>query len=368
MVLTEYNFQMFPYVDGYINIPADGIFYRGIDSPSKDIDILRPNIPIYLSSKKIALEKYAKSESNLYCISNNVTLKLIDIRKVMTLLPMIIDSQNIKRQNIKRHDAEFNEILENLCVSLGLVDLDTQLAILNAILKRENVTDTHFLNGFQRLVNYAKQVNRPLFGKKLGIRIGITDIDGYTMMILKELLHDYCDGIIAPKIISPLQDDAYLHEEIIVFNIDNLRVVDRGLDKKIHVIHVKDINDIITQSNQFINFKCYNKIKFEAYVQKGGSSTNDKNDFYDDKIKVRRARRLAKKFAKKIAIKFPQEDTQSTLSKQIEYWSESEYETLLSMGIDMKKIETSSNGKFNTRELRSLRNPSRELRSLRNPL
>ena len=113
------------------------------------------------------------------------------------------------------------------------------------------------------------------------------------------MFSSYCDGIIAPKIFSPLQYDLYLHEEIILFDVNKLRLINEDI-----IVKLENISSIITTTNKPFKFSTHslgstNKdIQFNAYMQGGNKIIQDKNIFFDDKNKVKKAKRLAKRLAK----------------------------------------------------------------------
>jgi hypothetical protein len=304
MTVATYKFDNFNYCDSVIIIPKNSVFYRGI-SDIKNPNILRKNTPIFLSSKKVAFIKYANSKNeNLYCISNKTPLRLLDLRKIINLLPMLIDSYKFDPT-----DSEYLEAIKVLSVSLGIVDLNIQVKLLHDILKANDVKDVNIINGFKRLHSFLDYMNKFRGPRgpynKLGVRIGITDIDGYMVLILKELFKNYCDGFISPLLTSPIQDDLVLHEEILIFDTENLEVVPE------HDIREHDIDLLIKQYNVLLNFNYKNKLNFNGYFHKGGgiSFVQDRNAFFQDKVKVKKALKIANNFSNKFITSPKQNDT-----------------------------------------------------------
>ena len=300
MEFKTYDYKQFHYVDGFINIPQYALFYRGVSFPGKSkIDILRKNIPIYLSSKDIALTRYAnKDHKDLYCISNSEALKLLDIRKITNLLPMLIDSYKFDK-----NDNDYINAINCLSISLGIVDLNIQIQLLNNFINAYNITEKPFLDGFKRVLEYKqdcdelKKTRGPL--NKEGIRFALTNFDGQSIFILKELFGGFCDGFIAPRLTSPMQEDLFTHEEIVVFDTNILRVIDEPDNiKKVPIKELIKINNIELS---------FPKINLKAYMIKGGGSSErliqDRNEFFNDKKRVKAAMKIAKKFAKSFVVK-----------------------------------------------------------------
>ena len=296
--MSTYEFREFNYSDSIITIPRNTIFYRGISDVKKP-DILRPNIPIYLSSKEVAYKRYAKKMENLYHLSNKHPLKLLDLRKIINLLPILIDSYKYDSD-----DRDYLDAIAILSITLGIVDINIQFKLLSDFYRNNNILDPGLLQGYNRVKDFVDGVNNFKFPRgpynKLGVRIAITDIDGYMVVILKELFKNICDGFIAPELLSPLQNNSKTHEEIVIFNPEYLEKVNNIDD-----IKSLDINVLISQNNILLNFNYQNKIDYSMYFAKGGNKKRnkyyDKNLFFEDDIKVEKAIKLAKSFSNKFA-------------------------------------------------------------------
>jgi hypothetical protein len=293
---TTYKFDEFEYIDGILKIPSDTVFFRGI----RDIDeisefkVLRKDIPIYLTNYKNALEKYAKIKENLFIISNKLELKLMDIRKVISIMQYLINNNNSSST-----DEDINTGLKYLSISLGLVDLNTQIKYIVDIVNKEGIDDTLFIHSIKELIKYnEKSPTYFPFLNKPGVRIGITDIDGLSIIIIKDIFSDYCDGIIAPRLFSPLQPDNHLHEEIILFDTNKLKEIKDNIN-----IKTLDIKNIIL--DKLINFKSKNyKLEKQFYMHAGFKEySEDKNRFFENKIKIKEAKKISNKLIKHFRIK-----------------------------------------------------------------
>ena len=78
---TTYDFTNFNYTDSLINIHKNSIFYRGIrDIESiNNLNILRNNVPIYLSSKDSAKQYSSNNPNNIYSICITDDIKVFDL-------------------------------------------------------------------------------------------------------------------------------------------------------------------------------------------------------------------------------------------------------------------------------------------------
>ena len=300
-----FDFKDFDFTDGIINIPENTLFFRGIQDEQniKNLIILRPERPIYLTSKEVAHTKYKSKK--LYCIKNKKILKLMDIRKIMYILLMMLDSYNADFR-----DSEYINSVTILTISLGLCELPIQIHLLDNFLKNNNINDVNIINGYSRLAEYleAYKMNKQdilgasgsLYWKK-GVRIGLTDIDIEMTILLKELFSDYCDGYIAPQLFSPIQNDFFMHEEIVIFDAPKcLDVIDEPNKEDIMFNH---ISFLIAQHYKSFTFKYHtiNYLKFKSNMVGGYTFQIEDRNMYCKNIKkfLKSAKKFAKKFVKK---------------------------------------------------------------------
>jgi len=298
-----FDFKDFDFTDGIINIPENTLFFRGIQDEQniKNLIILRPERPIYLTSKEVAHTKYKSKK--LYCIKKN--LKLMDIRKIMYILLMMLDSYNADFR-----DSEYINSVTILTISLGLCELPIQIHLLDNFLKNNNINDVNIINGYSRLVEYleAYKMNKQdilgasgsLYWKK-GVRIGLTDIDIEMTILLKELFSDYCDGYIAPQLFSPIQNNFFMHEEVVIFDAPKcLDVIDEPNKEDIMFHH---ISSLIAQHYKSFTFKYHtnNYLKFKSNMVGGYTFQIEDRNMYCKNIKkfLKSAKKFARKFVKK---------------------------------------------------------------------
>lgn len=295
---TTYDFTNFNYTDSLINIHKNSIFYRGIrDIESiNNLNILRNNVPIYLSSKDSAKQYSSNNPNNIYSICITDDIKVFDLRKIQLLLEFILDSHKYKE-----NEHEFKFYMGLFSIALGLVDYKTQIHEFEKLAIKEGWNDSNISQGILRMKHlYTTQIetfkiNRGPFNKK-GFRIAITDIDEYMTLFLKELFGKICDGYIAPKMLSPLQPDYYIVEELVLFNTDKLKVVENIQ------VYSNHINSLIEMNNLPFTIS-YREDNFKFNLHTGGSEDYellDKNMFFNKNYKknVKLAKRLAKKLSK----------------------------------------------------------------------
>jgi hypothetical protein len=251
--MITYDFSDFPYVDKPIILPIHTVLYRGISEAVKlgvtISDVLRKNVPIYLGSQNVS-KAYSKGENDkLYKIAALEDLKLIDIRKVIALLPMFV---NMLPNN--------NEGLVNvLKISLGISTLDEQIEIIS---QSSQISD----DIKEKVIKFSKKkryINS-------GIRIPITSIDASMVVILKQIFGTYYDGVIAPRLFTPFSDINYSHEEVIIFYPEKLQVITQEVD-----VEIEPLTNILDGTKQIF-------LMTDVYT--GGSSNyQDKNIAFNDK-------------------------------------------------------------------------------------
>ena len=292
--MTTYKFATFNYIDQDIILPAETIFYRGIDSPIrlKKDDIIR-NYPMYIGPKDIA-EHYG----TVYQLRANKHLKLLDIRKLKTLLKLIITSR-------KSNDGAVLQSIRYLTIAFGLCSYVGQINLLDQYLLDISglVIDKDQLEDVKNKIEIMKKTNPTSILNPLepeGVRIAETTIDGKVMLILRELFKGIYDGYIAPKTWSSFHVGNYTHEEIVIFDpikseidMDDTKTVKTQFLSKLldHNYKSYDLKD------NFYEMKIYGKVKI------GGQVYEDKNKFFDDKKEVKKAEREAKLFMKNVNIK-----------------------------------------------------------------
>jgi hypothetical protein len=193
--MTTYDFSKFSYVDQDIILPSNIIYYRGIDANIKTENIIR-NYPMYLGPKYIA-EHYGK----VYQFTSNKPIKLIDIRKLKTILNMVILSR-------KSNDGDILQSIRYLTIAFGLCSYVGQIKLLEEYIQNvsDSVIDLNVLNDIKVKIKkmkaiYPTDILNPL--EPSGVRIAETTIDGKVMLILREMFKGIYDGFIAPQTWSP---------------------------------------------------------------------------------------------------------------------------------------------------------------------
>lgn len=298
---TSYDFINFNYTDNLINIHKNSIFYRGIRDKdqieNKDLNILRNNVPIYLSSKDSAKKYSSGNPDNIYSICVTDDIKVFDLRKIQLLMEFILDSHKYgtASQELKFYMGLFS-------IALGLIDYKTQVYEFEKLVKSQGWGNQDIDQGIIRMKQFYTseietfKIPRGPFHKK-GVRIAITDIDELMTLFLKELFGSICDGYIAPKMLSPLQPDFHIVEELVLFNTDKLKLIDNLDNKQVNSSH---INSLIEMNNPLFTIS-YKDINLKMNLHMGGSyNPLDKNMFfyknYSKNLKL--AKRLAKKVSK----------------------------------------------------------------------
>jgi hypothetical protein len=280
-IMTTYLYANFDYIDTFLDIPANTVFYRGVP---EGVEIIR-NYPMYLAPEHIA-KMYGK------CIAlyNNKSLKLVDIRKLINILPMIINSQEYDVST----DINILNSIQYLMMGLGITTYENQIRMFANMTTRtlENPSFDQSLREqvlakLKKMFDYRPKSN-PLEAPR-GVRIGETTINGKIILIMKELFKNYCDGYIAPQLPSPYHDEGFVHEEIVLFNPKNFIEIYNGN------VSDKPITDILP--NNKINLK-FDKISKTIYT--GGAYPIDPNLYFmkSNSKEIKQSIKEAKVFSK----------------------------------------------------------------------
>lgn len=282
-----YKFDNFPYVDSMIIIPKETIMYRGI---SKQVLNVIRDYPMYLGSADVA-----KMYGDIYTFQTTKELRLLDLRKISSMLPVIL--------NTKQYDISQSDILteiQYLIMGLGFTSYNVQYSLLSEMTRRQliNMKDDqvkqHLVSCIQRM-QQSPLLNSPMDIAR-GVRIGEIVINGHVVLTLKNLFSGICDGYIAPILESPYHTNGYVHEEIVVFSPkDNLQLLTNPID-----VTTKNITSLFQDYKMFLfNYKGINT---EIYMKAGGKSDMlyDRNMFF---IKHKEESKMAKKNSKRL-VKF----------------------------------------------------------------
>jgi hypothetical protein len=276
--MFTYSFDDFSYVDKPIIIPEGAVFFRGIPNGKNivNLNVLRDSIPIYLGSKSVAKLYSTNINDKFYSLQLKKDIKLIDIRKVISILPFLLNTFDAS-------DSNNNHIATVLKVVLGLTNIDEQIVLLNNM---SGIPEDRK----QNLINFAKE--KRLFN--LGVRVPITNLDAEMVLLLKKIFSSYYDGIIAPQLYSPFEYNDYTHEEIIKFDTKNLEIINEINTEKIiefNIISILDKNLLKTYFNANPLYVGGKKLK---YI--------DKNKAFENNKFVSKTQKLIEKSFKNITI------------------------------------------------------------------
>lgn len=276
MIMITYNFSYFDYTRNHIDIPPGTIFFRGIANGKliPNLNILRPNVPIYVSSERIS-KFYCSNQTNDICVQLKTlsTLRLFDIRKIMYILPSLINNRSY---NV--NDTNFNQLVDVLKLTLGLCTFDEQISIYKSLYPNADQLYLARLNEFHNRKRYFNT----------GMRAPITDIDNKMTITLKHIFSSVCDGIISPILESPFDPKGFSHEEIILFDPSKVEIVNYP--------HIESLNIMSLVGNYNLNIEMPAKFK----AQLGGAKNRvwkDKNIDFDN-LDIKKEDRIAKQFAK----------------------------------------------------------------------
>lgn len=252
--------------------------------------------------------KYLKAGRKLGVFSTKKKIKLLDIRYVCQIINDLI---------LLRQDNTIIIAYMTLALSFGLVSLYKQLNLYKNRYTSTLKDDKRYGKIIEYYNNYEKSTEKYFWQNPIelqGIRIGETNNDVESTIILKEIFGNFFDGIISPVIFSPYFDENNIPNEILLFEpskcvseMDNII----NLNNKNNITSIS-IKDIIKNNNiNLFSVPYFMKSNEETYFQYGGVSYKknkidyiyDKNDllntyYENNKKQVKKLEKQGKKFKK----------------------------------------------------------------------
>ena len=177
-----------------------------------------------------------------------------------------------------------------LALSFGLVSLYKQLNLYKNRYTTTLKDDTRYEKIVEYYNNYEKSIEKYIWQNPIelqGIRIGETNNDVESTIILKEIFGNLFDGIISPVIFSPYFDDNNIPNEILLFEPSKClnemtNIVNLNNENNITSISIRDI--IKSNNINLFSVPYFMKSNEETYFQYGGKSyKNNKIDYIYDK-------------------------------------------------------------------------------------
>jgi hypothetical protein len=252
--------------------------------------------------------KYLKAGRKLGVFSTKKKIKLLDIRYVCQIINDLI---------LLRQDNTVIIGYMTLALSFGLVSLYKQLNLYKNRYTSTLKDDKRYEKIIEYYNNYEKSTEKYFWQNPIelqGIRIGETNNDVESTIILKEIFGNFFDGIISPVIFSPYFDENNIPNEILLFEPSNcVNEVENiiNLNNKNNITSIS-IKDIIKNNNiNLFSVPYFMKSNEETYFQYGGVSYKknkidyiyDKNDllntyYENNKKQVKELEKQGKKFKK----------------------------------------------------------------------
>lgn len=303
------DFKDFPPILGQsITIDQNIIIYRAYDI--KYGAIQRPS---FFGEHSIA-SRYAKDGRKLSAFITKRPIKLLDIRYVSQIINQLI---------LLREDKNHIEMVHGymtLALSFGLISLQKQMELYKMRYRDTLKNDIRFekINAYYK--QYQSSTEKFSWQNPIelqGIRIGETNNDTESTLLLKEIFGEFFDGIIFPTMFSPYFDDNYIPNEILLFEPSKCVVEN---EKNIIILNTNyasyiDIMDIIRQNN-IMPFQIKNHKNM--YYQYGGVYTvnnspnyifeknNMINTYYETNAKdMKRLKKIGKLFKAELFDKNP---------------------------------------------------------------
>jgi hypothetical protein len=296
-----YIFDKFDYTDGYIYLLPNTILFRVVPKNITSENVIQDK-PIYTGPQNIA-KLYGE---NIYKLLTIDSMRLLDIRKITSILSIILNSITPDKINPIEYNEMYIDVMR-IMIAFGLTIYPHQLQLFESYNNIMKINPEAEITLNQK-INYMKDYkfngvpHNPVI--PMGVRIGEITTDGYVMSILKELFKDICDGYIAPKLVSPFHPGDSAHEEIVIFDPKYKIAVLKAEDKDI-TINEYQIKDKINNNKNYtvlsVEYKNYISTKINMNLS-GGGYLEDKNAFYTDKKYKKLAKEAAKRAKKFVKI------------------------------------------------------------------
>ena len=274
---TNIDFEDFPPILGNsINLPENTLFYKSYDTKYNALS----NRPSFFGSIESSSEYLSLENRKLGFFKSKCQMTLLDIRYIKNILnEMII--------NRVSNDVDIINNYMNIVLSFGFISLYEQLKLYKIRYKDGILDDkrykkiVEFYNDSQKSNIYNKDLNiNPL--ETEGIRIGETNNDLFSILILKKIFENSFDGIICPKFISPyhFESNFTIHGEIFLFNPKKFLKILKNPIKQKYIIK-KNIVEILHENNIFpiaTSFKMRNNSNLFYFHVGGNYEINLKNN------------------------------------------------------------------------------------------
>ena len=257
--MQVFNFKKFEPFYGKLLLPPNTYLSRGHEKSDPISDK-----PAFFGSQETAdtygLKRAAEGRvTSTFLTSRN--LVLLDLRFIVKLLADIIE-----------HRPNNSDVLigafQEMVITFGIGSFKNQIDLLE-----------RFLISYNQLVEHADRLDRMKrqlrdFESRRYVninpfepraeRIGITNFDYNTIIYLKEIFKDVCDGFIAPELPSGFSPSGSLQEEIILFN-------PRDCLKGLTGVHIPPIPIELNDYIQGRFTRVVNAFNLKAHLFGGGS-------------------------------------------------------------------------------------------------
>ncbi len=269
------DFKEFPPILGQpIIIDKNTIIYR-----TYDIQYGALERPSFFGEHSVS-SRYLKEGRQLSAFVTKRKIKLLDIRYVIHIINQLI---------LLREDNDFDKMIigyKTLALSFGLVSLRAQLELYKERYRDIIDNDERFKKMEQYYQHYQSSHEKFTWQNPVelsGIRIGETNNDIKSTLILKEIFGEFFDGIIFPETFSPYFDDNKIPNEILLFepsqcvaeNKKNILILDTNRVSYLNILDIIKKNGINTFSVPY-----FMKNHKHLYFQYGGGSNYKSNPNY----------------------------------------------------------------------------------------
>ncbi len=203
------DFQHFPPILGQsITLDKNTVLYRAYDTKYSALER-----PAFFGQYGVAI-RYTTINHTLSEFITKREIKVIDIRYVIHIINQLI---------LLREDNDFNKMIvgyKTLALSFGLVSLRAQLELYKERYRDIIANDERFKRVLDYYQHYESAPKKFIWQNPIelnGIRIGETNNDIESSLILKEIFGDFFDGIIFPETLSPYFEENKIPNELLLF-------------------------------------------------------------------------------------------------------------------------------------------------------
>lgn len=271
--MFAFKFHDFDYTQGPITLPEKSCWYRAYDTSFANLT----HHPTFFGDMEVAFFYNRQDNKRLGEFTPKRPLRVLDIRYLRSLLPLIITKSN------------YHVIHEKATLAFGLCSFTKQIELLKKLYPGEYPKLDECIARMEKFskIEHEQQPGWANSVELQGVRIGIGDIDFAVCLWLKDLLYPMIDGFIAPRMHSPFHDQVYpdetksmMYEELMLFDpLNALRFVqDRPKTEKVQYFVTTGLFQQVISQNTTLWMFDQRPIRVSRHIGGGYTARPKMND------------------------------------------------------------------------------------------